>query len=360
MKKLRFLFLPIAWVHQIIVTLRNWFFDKGIFKSSTFNFPLICVGNLALGGTGKTPMVELLVTLLKDEFDVATLSRGYKRKTKGFAIANDRTTAIEIGDEPMQFHLKFPQITVAVGEERLVAIPQILQLRPKTDVIILDDAFQHRSVKAGINVLLTEQENLFTRDNMFPVGDLRDIPQSASRAQVIVITKCDPQISASEAEKIRKQISPQKEQKLFFACLKYKTPYHLFTYRELPLTSQTDVLLICGIANPKPLLRYLKETVRTVRTLKYSDHYIFKTDDLRTICENFDSIESSNKIILTTEKDAVRLVKYAIELSHYPLHVLSVSHAILFNQEPEFREYFVSFIRRFPTTGHDLASMQEN
>ncbi|MEO7045012.1 MAG: tetraacyldisaccharide 4'-kinase, partial [Ferruginibacter sp.] len=163
LKSFRYLLFPISLIYGAAVWLRNWFYDKNIFKSSSFNFPLICVGNLAVGGTGKTPMTEYLVELLDDKYVTATLSRGYKRKTKGFAIAGDGTTALDIGDEPMQFHQKFPNLTVAVGEERLVAIPQLLQQKPTTQVIILDDAFQHLSVKAGLNLLLTEYKNLYTR-----------------------------------------------------------------------------------------------------------------------------------------------------------------------------------------------------
>jgi tetraacyldisaccharide 4'-kinase len=163
LKSFRYLLFPFAFIYSALIRLRNFLFDKNILKSASFNFPVICVGNLAVGGTGKTPMVEYMVALLKDNYETATLSRGYKRKTKGFAIADDKTTAIDIGDEPMQFHQKFPGITVAVGEERLVAIPQILHQRPRTEVIILDDAFQHRSVKAGLNILLTDHKNLYTR-----------------------------------------------------------------------------------------------------------------------------------------------------------------------------------------------------
>ena len=164
-----------------------------IFSSSaTFGMPLICVGNLSVGGTGKSPMVEFLVRNLKDDFRVATLSRGYKRKTKGYALANERSNALEIGDEPMQFQLKFPDVPVAVGEERLDAISQLLHDRPEIQSIILDDAFQHRAIKAGMNILLTDYNNLFTRDFYLPTGDLRDLKSSYKRAEIIVVTKCDP------------------------------------------------------------------------------------------------------------------------------------------------------------------------
>lgn len=353
-KKIRFLFLPLAWIHQIIIRFRNFLFDRNILKSATFNFPLICVGNLALGGTGKTPMVELLVEMLGDDFELATLSRGYKRKTKGFAIANDRTTAIEIGDEPMQFHQKFPDLTVAVGEERIVAIPQILHLRPRTDVIILDDAFQHRAVKAGLNILLTEQKNLYVNDQMFPAGDLRDIPGSASRADVIVVTKCDPNLTEDKAAKIAKQLNPTKNQQLFFAKLSYRDPYHLFSKQKTALDKEMDVILVCGIANPAPLVSHLLKITASVKQLRYPDHHIFKTEDLKEIKSVFDALKSQNKIVLTTEKDAVRLAKYEPELGEFPVYVLPVGHEIMFNAEYRFKDICVSFIESFPTTGIEL------
>src|SRR3954466_15061305 len=194
-RSIRLLLLPFALLYGIVVAIRNWLFDKKILKSATFNFPLIGVGNLSVGGTGKSPMVEYLVELLQPHFKVATLSRGYKRKTKGYVLANERTTALEIGDEPMQFHVKFPGIAVAVGEERLDAVPQLLHDRPNLQAIVLDDAFQHRTIKAGLNILLTEYSNLFTYDVFLPTGDLRDARASYHRADIIIITKCPADLS---------------------------------------------------------------------------------------------------------------------------------------------------------------------
>jgi len=191
LKTIRILLLPFSLLYALVIFLRNWCFDKKILASTSFNLPLICVGNLVVGGTGKSPMVEFLIKKLQDRFSVAILSRGYKRKTKGYALASHVSTALEIGDEPMQFQKKFPNVTIAVGEERVVAIPQLLHDRPGTEVIILDDAFQHRSVKAGLNILLTEHSNLFTRDWFLPTGDLRDEKKSYKRAEVIVVTKCE-------------------------------------------------------------------------------------------------------------------------------------------------------------------------
>lgn len=347
LKSFRYLLLPISLVYGGIIGLRNWLFDKKILKSSSFNFPIICVGNLAVGGTGKTPMVEYLIRLLKNEFNIATLSRGYKRKTKGFAIANEKTTALEIGDEPMQFHKKFSDITVAVGEERLVAIPQLLHDKPATEVIILDDAFQHRYINAGLNILLTEYNNLFTRDFMIPAGDLRDVKSSKKRAAIIIVTKCKNDLSVEESVDLRKEIQPNAFQKIFFTSITYANPYHLFSKEKISLTDATDVLLICGIANPKLIKEYLTKQVHTYDMLKYADHHIFDSDDLGEIKKHFEKMNTPQKIILTTEKDGVRLQKFESELKDYPIYVLPIQHSFLLEQGNEFDKVVVDFILSF-------------
>jgi tetraacyldisaccharide 4'-kinase len=332
-------------VYGVVVWLRNWLFDKNILKSAAFNFPVICVGNLAVGGTGKTPMVEYLVRLLKNEYVIATISRGYKRKTKGFGIANDNTTALEIGDEPMQFHKKFPDITVAVGEERLVAIPNLLQERPNTQVIILDDAFQHRQVKAGLNILLTEYKDLYTNDIPLPAGDLRDVRSSAQRAEIVIVTKCNPDLTESERNAIEDELELEPAQSLYFSSILYGKPYHLFSKQLTAVSEYADVLLICGIANPTPLKDFITLQVNSYDMLRYPDHHIFDSDDLLEIKKQFEKIKSEKKIIITTEKDGVRLQKFEQELASYPIYVLPIEHAILFNKATEFHQQVIDFVK---------------
>ena len=305
------------------------------------------MGNLATGGTGKTPMTEYLIEILQNSFTPATLSRGYKRKTKGFAIAGSRTTALDIGDEPMQFHEKYPKITVAVGEERLEAIPQILHDRPETDVIILDDAFQHRSVEAGLNILLTEYKNLYTRDLMMPAGDLRDVKGSAKRADIIIITKCKSDLSDAEKKSIEKELRLQPNQKIFFTEIIYSQPYHLFSGRPSNLPADADLLLITGIANPKPIKEFLATHVHSYDMLRYPDHHIFTIGDLKEIKKHFEKLSSENKIIITTEKDGVRLKKFKQELSGFPVFVLPVKHCFLFSEADHFNEMILNFIKSF-------------
>jgi tetraacyldisaccharide 4'-kinase len=308
---------------------------------------VICVGNLSVGGTGKSPMVEYLVQLLKGRFKVATLSRGYKRKTRGYSLANENSTALEIGDEPMLFHLKFPDVPVAVGEQRIEAIPQLLHDNPETQAIILDDAFQHRAIKAGLNILLTEQGNLFTNDFFLPTGDLRDQRSSYKRADVIIVTKCKTDLSIEEKEKIKKEIRPLPHQQLFFTAIDYGQPYHLLNNNTIEINEGKEVLLVTGIANSKPLKKLLEENTKSYYMMHYSDHHIFTIDDLQEIKKRFRNIEATDKLILSTEKDAVRLIKFHTEIVELPLYIIPIKHRFLFNEEENFNEIVSNFIKKF-------------
>ena len=356
LKSFRFVLWPVSVLYGLIIWLRNKLFDWNILKSVSFNFPIICIGNLAVGGTGKTPMVEYLIRLLSDNYSVATLSRGYKRKTTGFAVADDTSTALDIGDEPMQFHKKFPDVTVAVAEERLVAIPQLLHHKPGIQVIILDDAFQHRSVKAGLNILLTEYKNLYTRDFILPAGDLRDVRSSRARANIIVVTKCKSHLTVEEKNKIIEELRPLPHQSVFFTKLEYGSPYHLFSKKEKFLSPDTNILLICGIANPKPLKEILNAYVPTYEMMLFNDHHIFDMDDLKEIKYEFEQIDSKNKIILTTEKDGVRMAKFESELKELPIYVIPIRHKIMFGEDNEFESIIKLFISNFKVVSEDKVS----
>ena len=356
LKSFRYLLIPFALLYGAVIWFRNRMFDKNILKSSSFNFPIICIGNLSVGGTGKTPMVEYLIRLLKNDLHVATLSRGYKRKTKGFAIADTGTTALEIGDEPMQLHCKFPEITVAVGEERLVAIPQLLQERPETAVILLDDAFQHRSVRAGLNILLTDYKNLYTRDLLLPAGDLRDLRSGSRRAHIILVTKCIPGLSEPEKKAIITEIGPSQDQTVYFTEIEYGRPYHLFSKKEIIVTDDMDTLLICAIASPGPLKEFLNRKVNTYDMLRYPDHHIFDMDDLEDIKKQFGKMRSVNKIIFTTEKDAVRLQKFENELLDHPIYVIPILHRFLFNEGADFDAQVQTFILGYSTINPEMST----
>ncbi|HEY4108552.1 tetraacyldisaccharide 4'-kinase [Puia sp.] len=347
LRPIRILLFPFSLIYASIVIVRNWCFDKKILASTSFNLPVICIGNLAAGGTGKSPMVELLIRLLKDRYAIAVLSRGYKRKTRGYALAGNSTTALDIGDEPMQFHSKFPDVAVAVGEERIVAIPQLLHDRPATRAIILDDAFQHRAVKAGLNVLLTDCSNLFTRDWWLPSGDLRDAPSSYRRADVVIVTKCPDDLTDDQRRAIAIEIAPQPHQQLYFSAINHGTPYHITRQTTGIIDEEVEVLLVTGIANPAPLKRWLNEHSRTYYELAYGDHHIFTIDDLQTIIRRFSGIAAEKKLILTTEKDAVRLIKFRQELEGWPFYVLPIAPKFLFGEEDRFADVILQFINEF-------------
>jgi tetraacyldisaccharide 4'-kinase len=336
-------------LYWIILKVRNFLFDRNILKSSTFNFPLICVGNLAVGGTGKTPMTEYILRVIKDNYRTAVVSRGYKRKTKGYILARPGVTALEIGDEPMQIFSKFDNVRVAVGEERLVAIPQLLHDHPDTQVIVLDDAFQHRSIRPGLNIMLTDYSNLYTRDYLLPVGDLRDVRSSSSRADIIVVTKCKKELSEHEKKQILKEIDSRDGQSVFFTANEYGTPYHLFNLDRKEIHENMDVLLVCALANPTAIKEMLNKNVQSYEMVKFRDHHIFTTDDLHEIKSQFEELGSSTqKIILTTEKDAVRLEKFQKDLENLPIYVLPVRHEILFGEEAVFNKILLDFIESYP------------
>ena len=347
LKPVRILLFPFSLVYLLIIMIRNRLYDKGILKSASFNLPLVCVGNIAAGGTGKSPMTEYLVRELRLHFNIATLSRGYKRKTSGYALAGENSTALEIGDEPMQFHLKFPDVPIAVGEERIEAIPQLLHDRPGTQVIILDDAFQHRSVQAGLNIVLTDCSNLYSRDWYLPTGDLRDEKSSVKRAEIIIVTKCKPAMSLAEKEAVIAELDPLPAQAVFFTSIRYGQPYHIILKETAQVSPSVEVLLVTGIANPAPLKTLLQEKSGAYYQMAYNDHHIFTIDDLKDIQKRFAAITAANKIILTTEKDAVRLVKFEQELRNMPLYVVPIELEFLFNEAPRFNGIITTFIREF-------------
>ncbi|HKR06061.1 MAG TPA: tetraacyldisaccharide 4'-kinase [Bacteroidia bacterium] len=308
---IRKLLLPFSWLYGIVTGARNFFYDKGILASRQFEVPVICVGNLSTGGTGKTPHVEYIIQLLKNNFVLATLSRGYGRNTTGFVIAKPNMTSEILGDEPAQYALKFPDAIVAVGENRVDAIENLLSEFPGVDAIIMDDGFQHRSVKPGLSILLTDYSLLFSKDFLLPAGDLRENKNGYKRADLIVVTKC-PLLSETVKQNIISEISPLNEQQVLFSHLVYDA--------LIPFKNENDeinihqlkgyeVFLLTGIANPQSLIAFLKEKVSQLHLLKFQDHHDFTKKDLVTVRKKFDNIVAEKKIIITTEKDFTRLKK---------------------------------------------------
>ena len=301
---MRFLLLPFAILYGLGVRLRHFLYDRGWLSSKRYPFPILCVGNLAVGGTGKTPMVEYLVRLLGQE-QVAVLSRGYRRKTKGFVLADDSATAMTLGDEPYQYHRKFPRATVTVCESRQEGIERLLE-NPHFKYIILDDAFQHRKVQAGTNLLLTSYDKLYTQDFLLPVGSLRDIRSRARKAQIIIVTKC-PELTQAEQEKIIQQLKPLPSQKVYFTSIAYSDR----VYSHEDSQALKDFILVTGIANPTPLVDFLEKQGASFEHLAYSDHHHFSNRELELLRQK--------GCILTTEKDYVRLEGALPTLYYLPI-----------------------------------------
>jgi tetraacyldisaccharide 4'-kinase len=291
----RFLLLPFSWLYGLITLLRNLFYDAGIFNSYSFEPAVICVGNLNVGGTGKSPMIEYLARLLSEKWQVAILSRGYKRKTSGFRLASDVDNASTLGDEPFQFYKTMRgKVTIAVCADRAEGIRAILNSNPSIQVILLDDAFQHRRVKPLFSILLTELANPFHKDFVLPAGRLREWRSGAKRADVIVVTKCD---SAELQEQVGRELSVY-QKPVFFSRIRYKAPQPFDGRGEMG----KEIVLVTGIANPKPLVDYLEKNYKIVRHFAFADHHSFQKEEIEMMQRE------ATSSILTTEKDFVRLV----------------------------------------------------
>ncbi len=326
MKIIRILLFPFAILYGIITGIRNFLFDKNILESYKFNVPIICVGNLNVGGTGKTPQIEYLIRLLLNKYKVATLSRGYKRESKGFVLANENADAKILGDEPFQFFSKFKNICVAVDSDRKNGIENLLSLKNRPEIILLDDAFQHRKVKAGFYILLTTFNDLFCNDYILPTGNLRESRSGANRANIIIVTKCPKNLSLENQNYIKEKLNLNNNQQLFFSFIDYDNKIYSEN-KSLNLfdISDEDKLLIAGIANPKPFFEFLKSDNDLV--LEYSDHHNFSENDLIEIKDL-----SKNRIIITTEKDYVRLKNSDIENLYYlPIKSLFINNSSLFD-----------------------------
>jgi len=304
---LRQIAYPLSLLYGLITSFRNFLYNKNIIKSTAFKTPVIVVGNLSVGGTGKTPQIEYLIRLLQNDYKIAVLSRGYKRKSKGFIIADENITADIIGDEPFQYYKKFQDIIVAVDTNRTNGIHLLEKLKNPPDVILLDDAFQHRKVRAGFNILLTSYNNLYVDDMLLPTGNLREKISGAKRAQIIIVTKCPSNISKKEQSKIVKRLNPTNKQTVFFTTIEYDNELKGFSNINFEEAKNMEILLITGIANPTPLINYLNSEKIKFKHLKYPDHYHFRNKDIEVINDAFDTIPSNKKIILTTEKDYVRI-----------------------------------------------------
>lgn len=338
---------PFSLIYGLITKFRNWSFDKGFLKSQEFSLPIIAVGNLNVGGTGKSPQIEYLIRLLHNTYITAVLSRGYGRKTKGFLVANDNSDADELGDEPLQFYRKFSNLCVAVDEDRVNGIEQILRINPETELILLDDAFQHRYVKAGLYLLLTAYHDLYVDDLLLPAGNLRESKRGAKRADIIVVTKCPGNLSKEDRIQIEKKLNPEAHQKVFFSSIIYEKTV-AGNQNEILVSDLKDykVLLVSGIANPEPIEEFLNQNRIGYEHMKFADHQKLENREIRSISKKYDEISGDKKIILTTEKDYVRNF-LRVDL---PVYYLAIQTEFIEGEE-DFNNLINNYVRKNKRNG---------
>lgn len=345
MKILRYILFPFTIIYGGITVFRNGLYNFNIFKSSKFDFPIITIGNLSVGGTGKTPHTEYLIRLLKNEFKVGTLSRGYGRQTAVYTEADEKASAKLVGDEPAQFKRKYKDIVVAVEKKRVLGVIQMLYNHPELEVILLDDAFQHRAIEGGLSILLTEYHKPYTKDLIVPTGSLRETRAGAKRAQVIIVTKCPENISKEEKKQLLIELNPKGDQQVFFTKIEYGEVRNVFTGEKISGDlSEYQLLALTGIANPTPLYNYLDKNKVAYIKKAYRDHYRFSKKDAKDISEIFGTFTGSNNIILTTEKDATRIVEVE-EMKDLPIYSIAIEVEFIDQEKNRFNNTIISYVR---------------
>ena len=344
--------LPLSWLYGLGVRLRNQMFELGILKSRSFDIPVISVGNITVGGSGKTPHVEYLIRLLKDKVKVAVLSRGYKRKSKGFVLADAETCMKDIGDEPYQMKTKFPDIHVAVDKNRCHGIDMLTgnEKSNDTDVILLDDAFQHRYVKPGVNILLVDYHRLIIYDKLMPAGRLREPQNGKARADIVIITKCPKDLKPMEFRVIIKAMDLYPYQQLFFTTLEYDNLRQMQGGEEMSLkqlNKNMNILLLTGIASPKQMTYDLKEYSDNITPMTFPDHHQFTDKDIELINNTFSQM-SSPKMIITTEKDSVRLtgMEGLSDEIRRNIYILPIRIKFMLGQEEEFNNKIIGYVQK--------------
>ena len=344
--------LPLSWLYGAATTVRNWLFDIGVLKSEQYPIPVIGVGNITVGGTGKTPHVEYLIRLLSQHYKVAVLSRGYKRKTKGYLLARNDTRMQDIGDEPWQVKQKFPEVYVAVDSNRRKGIERLMHDAETRDVevILLDDAFQHRYVKPGLNILLIDYHRMITDDELLPAGRMRESAKGRNRAQMVITTKCPSDITPMDFRVVQSALNLRPYQQLFFSTFQYGELTGLFNHRTRPLESieaEEHVMLLTGIASPEQMLMDLRRYTRHITPVSFRDHHFFTSEDIQRIADEFKKL-SPPRLIITTEKDATRLHQCPSlpEMLRQSLYILPIQVEIMRNEQDKFNEEIFGYVRK--------------
>ncbi|MGE0078991.1 MAG: tetraacyldisaccharide 4'-kinase [Bacteroidales bacterium] len=343
MRALRFILLPISFLYWFVVKVRNILFDINLLKGYSPDISSICIGNVTVGGTGKTPHSEYLIELLQNQFNVGLLSRGYKRKSKGFKVVKTDSTVEEVGDEPLQIKMKYPNTTVAVDEDRVNGTNEMVYNFPEMNVLLLDDAFQHRYIKPGLSILLTDYNNLITRDFFLPTGRLRDSISEKRRAKIIIVTKCPPELSNQEMLRISNELKLKNNQSLYFSSINYGTIKPIFenSTTAIELNNNSEVYALAGIANPQPFFNYLVKNFQIVGKRSYPDHHHFSKKEIQLIFEGY----SENTLVVTTEKDAARIRCLDIDpMFKEKLHYLSININFLNNDTEKFNKQIIDYV----------------
>jgi tetraacyldisaccharide 4'-kinase len=325
---IKIILFPVACIFGFITGIRNLLFDWHLLPSTSYDIPVISVGNLSAGGTGKTPHTEYLVRLLRDKYKLAILSRGYKRETKGFLMAGPGVQEKDIGDEPMQYYKKFSDVTIAVDNHRRRGIARILKEKPETQIILLDDAFQHRYVKPGKSILLTDYHHLYTDDYLMPTGKLRERIKGAKRADAIIVTKTPRIFSPITRRQLVKTLNPSKHQRIYYSYVSYETPVPLNLCKALrPAAPKYNyIIMVAGVANSYPFQEYLRGLCNELIIIDFNDHHQYQPRDFEKIKREYESIISKDKVIFTTEKDAARIDKpeFTQYLENLPVYFVPI------------------------------------
>ena len=347
---MRLALLPFGCTYGMLIRIRNLMFDTGKLPSKKYGIPVISVGNITVGGTGKTPLTELIIDTLKSDYKVGLISRGYKRKTKGVIVGTQNSTAQDLGDEPFQIKSKFPELLVTVAEKRVDGIDMMLQLPDSPDLVVMDDAYQHRYVSPGLSILVMDYNRPLWKDFMLPAGELREPVKGKKRANIIIVSKCPPSLSTEQQLYITQKLNLTTDQSVYFSSVAYQNSISLFCdHKQLTHKDflEKEVLLVTGIANPEPLLKYLVSICKKVRTVHFPDHHQFTETDIKRINQEFEKIPNAGKMILTTEKDAVRFKEIINNTHVLAPHIwyIPIKVKMLNNQQEVFKEKIINYVK---------------
>jgi len=341
---MRYLLFPLSFIYGSITSMRNLLFDHGIFKAKSHPIPIICIGNLSLGGTGKTPHTQYLLDLLKNNYKVAVLSRGYGRKTSNLQLVEINSNAFEIGDEPLQLKQNNPECLVVVEKNRNKGTQHILKHFPKIDVILLDDGYQHRWIKAGLNILITPFSSPYYKDYLMPVGELRESKKGVTRANAVIFSKTPENTNPTLKKGMLERLHLFSHQKAYFSIIEYHKFKCINNNTELEEKKPYNITLVSGIANANPLIKYLKEKGHSINHLKYSDHHNYSSNDINTILAKYNTEKSTKKLILTTEKDATKLKQFLPHFKDVNFYYIPIE--IKIEQSEKFKKQILDYVAK--------------